>query len=159
MKYIEDLELDGEYIEGIVQLKNIDKPIKICSYSEVGRSYIEKCLNHFENLSDERWKELKYYIEKYAKDMEYDIKGNDVLKNIKFQNIQIKYSSVLSSNNDLIPTYSIECSCKWEIEHGMEIVIKGDKIMYVGTFDDVGLWHTEDYYKDIFGNYVYCDIE
>lgn len=159
MKYIEDLELDGEYIEGIVQLKNIDKPIKICSYSEVGRSYIEKCLNHFENLSDERWKELKYYIEKYAKDMEYDIKGNDVLKNIKFQNIQIKYSSVLSSNNDLIPTYSIECSCKWEIEHGMEIVIKGDKIMYVGTFDDVGLWHKEDYYKGILGNYVYCDIE
>jgi hypothetical protein len=159
MKYIEDLELDGEYIEGIVQLKNIDKPIKICSYSEVGRPYIEKCLNHFENLSDERWKEMKYYIEKYAKDMEYDIKGNDVLKNIKFQNIQIKYPNVLSSNNDLIPTYSIECSCKWEIEHGMEIVITGDKIMYVGTFDDVGLWHTEDYYKDIFGNYVYCDIE
>ena len=47
MKYIEDLELDGEYIEGIVQLKNIDKPIKICSYCEVGRPYIEKCLNHF----------------------------------------------------------------------------------------------------------------
>ena len=138
---------------------SFSKPIKICSYSEVGRPYIEKCLNHFENLSDERWKELKYYIEKYAKDMEYDIKGNDVLKNIKFQNIQIKYPRVFSSGMDLISTYSIECSCKWEIEHGLEIVIKDDKIVYVGAFIDVGLWRSEDYYKSLFGNYVYCDME
>ena len=40
-----------------------------------------------------------------------------------------------------------------------KIVIKDDKIVYVGAFIDVGLWRSEDYYKSLFGNYVYCDIE
>lgn len=37
--------------------------------------------------------------------------------------------------------YHIECGCDWEIEHGLEITIKDNKVLYVGDFGDHRAWY------------------
>ena len=34
--------------------------------------------------------------------------------------------------------FHIEGSCKWDIEHGLEVTISDDRILYVGEFEDYG---------------------
>ena len=34
--------------------------------------------------------------------------------------------------------FHVEGSCKWEIEHGLEVTISDDRILYVGGFEDYG---------------------
>ena len=43
--------------------------------------------------------------------------------------------------------YCIECECPWEPEHQCNIVIRGDKVLYVGPSEGEDPWgDDEDYY-------------
>ena len=36
--------------------------------------------------------------------------------------------------------YQLECRCDWEIEHGMEIDILDNKVMYLSSFNAYSPW-------------------
>ena len=36
--------------------------------------------------------------------------------------------------------YQLECCCDWEIEHGMEIDILDDKVVYLSSFNGYSPW-------------------
>ena len=49
-----------------------------------------------------------------------------------------------------IPAFDIECGCDWEEEHGMEIIIKGDELLYIGEYAGLGPWADKECYECIF---------
>lgn len=173
MNYVKDIERDGDYVEAMAKVDLFPKEFKIISYVTVPVHYIERCVAHLDNLSDELLDKLRGYLFKYAMDYqkyfdmnnESDVKKSkkiygggptNILSCIRLQNILISGAAKGSEvNESTIPTFSLECACDWEYEHGLEIVISGNEIKYVGQFDNVGLWKSDDYYKKVFGNYVY----
>ena len=42
--------------------------------------------------------------------------------------------------------YGIECECPWEPEHQCCILIRNDKVVYVGTSEGLDPWGEEDDY-------------
>lgn len=38
------------------------------------------------------------------------------------------------------PVIHMELNCDWEVEHGMEWIIRGDKVLYVGSFTGEDPW-------------------
>lgn len=43
----------------------------------------------------------------------------------------------------LIIEFHVECECDWEEEHGLEITIKDNKLVYVGSFDGMPPYYEE----------------
>ena len=33
--------------------------------------------------------------------------------------------------------FHVECGCAWEVEHGLEITISGERILYVGPYEGI----------------------
>ena len=50
------------------------------------------------------------------------------------------------------PVIWMELNCEWELEHGMEWVIRRDGVMYVGSFDGTYPWGEIE--KNVPGNYA-----
>jgi len=46
----------------------------------------------------------------------------------------------------------LELKCSWEVEHGMEWLIRNDKVQYVGAFEGLDEW--ENYSCKQPGNYT-----
>lgn len=168
MNYVKDIERDGEYVEGLAKVDLFSKEFKVISYVHVPIHYIEHCVEHLDNLSDELLYDLKDCVYKYAlsnkeyvdeeeKDRIYGGGLDNILSCVKLQNMLVVNKRGIDITESTVPTFSLECRCLWEREHGLEIVIHGDKIKYVGMFNDVGLWKSDDYYKKVSGNYVYVE--
>ena len=173
MNYVKDIERDGEYVEGLAKVDLFSKEFKVISYVHVPIHYIERCVEHLDNLSDELLDKLRGYLFKYAMDYqkyfdmtnESDVKKagkiygggpTNILSCVKLQNVLISGGATgVEVTDATVPTFSLECRCLWDFEHGLEIVISGNEIKYVGQFDNIGLWKSDDYYKKVFGNYVY----
>lgn len=47
-----------------------------------------------------------------------------------------------------IIAYSVDGSCDWEVEHGLQIVVRDDEILYVGNYEGVSIWDEKDNYID-----------
>jgi len=122
--------------------------------------YVNKCIENLNSLSDEIIDKLCEYTIRYCEDFrEYfedeeidipkGIKGREILKYVKPVCLGIE-----EPDSEDIIGYSIELNVAWEEEHGMEWVIKNNKVMYVSIYSGKGAWcDEEDYYDDGF-NYV-----
>ena len=117
---------------------------------EPDKDYINKCIDNLNSLSDELIDELCVYIIKYCNDFrEYfedegieipeDISGRAILEYIEPVVLGIE-----DPDDSDIAGYSLEFNVPWEEEHGMEVVIMDNKIMYVSTYNGMGAW-CEDY--------------
>lgn len=117
---------------------------------EPDTDYINKCIDNLNSLSDELIDELCVYIIKYCNDFrEYfedegieipeDISGRAILEYIEPVVLGIE-----DPDDSDIAGYSLEFNVPWEEEHGMEVVIMDNKIMYVSTYNGMGAW-CEDY--------------
>lgn len=42
------------------------------------------------------------------------------------------------------PVVHLECDCEWEVEHGLEWVVRAGRAVYVGPFEDVDPWDDSD---------------
>ena len=73
-----------------------------------------------------------------------DISFDDILKHVYPLNVSIE-----KPEKPLI-AYSIECGCEWEAEHGVEIIIKDNEILFVGEFAGLGPWADKECYETVF---------
>ena len=44
--------------------------------------------------------------------------------------------------HDDAPVVHLEANCAWEEEHGLEWVVRGDRVVYVGPYEGVDSWKT-----------------
>ena len=105
--------------------------------------YVDRCLLHAVALKPSVVKKLLTASVAYSNDFldevgekRIDFKGDyrNVLKHIKPRNLIIPELSTCSRRSKWynVPTFQMELSCEWEIEHGMEWVVRGDDVAFVG---------------------------
>ena len=167
MELIKDLKHD-ESLDcqiGTVHSDLFDKDIEIMIEDGVSMEYAELCVSHFNSLNknivvklcDRLYQYYQFMLNECGEDdinqslaefIKYEVPGNvtpqTILKYVSIQTI------VIDKPKKNVAAYSISGDCAWEIEHGVEIIIHSDKILYVGEFTGIGPWRDEKAYICVF---------
>ena len=142
MKLIKNTE-SGEFgIEGEVFFRNFDKYIAL-SIEDDNIVFAQKCAEYLNGLSDQIIKSLCEASIRYCNSF-LDAVGEPTKS---FENptdiLSLIYPSVLLvpyPENENQPVIHLELNCEWEVEHGMEWVIRDNKVLYVGAFNGENPW-------------------
>lgn len=137
--------------------------IDVMIYEEVSIEYAQKCIEHFQNLSPEIIQTICKGAKAYcldllditdgelAEDLTIPVTAEtpplDMLKCFRPQMLVIK-----EPEDENKTGYQLECRCDWEIEHGMEIDILDDKVVYLSSFNGYSPWL--EYEEDDELNYI-----
>lgn len=142
----------GEYgIEGKLYSEIFNTEIDVMIYDEASVEYAQKCAEHFNSLSSELIETICRGAKAYCLDF-MELAGGDwdeeltIPVNSETPAIEVlKYFKptvfIVEKPEDENKTgYQLECSCDWEIEHGMEIDILDDKVVYLSSFNGYSPW-------------------
>lgn len=138
-------------IEGKLYSKVFDTEIEVMIDEEVSIEYAQKCAEHFNNLSSEMIETICKGAKAYCLDF-MEIASGDwdeeltipvtsetpPLEMLKCFRPTLLIIEEPDDENKI--GYQLECNCDWEIEHGMEIDILDNKVMYLSSFNDYSPW-------------------
>lgn len=164
MGIIKNIEqADEMFQKGSLYVPMFGRDIEVWIENEAEMDYAERCAEHLTALSDEMIdticeKSVIYYqfmleewgdfeevsggiLNEIRNTIPEDAEGRDILKYITSPSLYI-----LSPESDDIG-YSIECGCVWEPEHGLEIIIRNNTVLYVGPAEGLGAWEDDDVYE------------
>ncbi|MDE6425882.1 MAG: hypothetical protein K2K89_07075 [Ruminococcus sp.] len=125
--------------------------IEVSIYDEVSIEYAQKCVEHFRNLSPEMLETICKGAKAYCLDL-MDITGGELAEDLTipvtaetqpFEMLKCfkPISLIIEEPEDENKTgYQLECCCDWEIEHGMEIDILDNKVVYLSSFNGYSPW-------------------
>lgn len=164
---IENLHEDEYCIEGTVRSGIFDREMSVSIYDGTPVEYAEKCVQAMNSLSEETLDIICRAAKKYclwmaaleaetggSLDDEYynmtvpiyeDTPAREILKNV-FLDL------VVDKPEDNSIGYCLGGSCGWEPEHGIEIVIKDNRVLYVGANECHTAW--SEFPKDDEDNFV-----
>lgn len=130
------------------------KVIDVFIDRDADMEYAEKCAENLINLSSEMIDKIcertsafhQYMLEEWNEDfvaeinekVPCDVTGREILKYIEEPAMYI-----FAPKGDGIG-YIIEGLCPWEPEHGIDIIIRDDRLLYVGTPEGYTPWSDED---------------
>lgn len=159
---IKDIKQGSYGIEGKLYSKIFDTEIDVMIYDDADIEYAQKCAEHFNNMTDKMLDTICRGAKAYCLDfMElaggdwYDeltipvtaeTPATDMMKCFKPTVFIVKKPADKNKTG-----YQLECSCDWEIEHGMEIDILDDKVVYLSSFNGYSPWRK---YDDNNWNYI-----
>jgi len=154
---VKDIKEENEYFMiGRTYCPMFKKDISVTFEKEVEVTYVEQCAHHLAQLSDtlidkicervsayhqfmlEEWNES--FVEEINEKVPRDVKGRDILKYIDSPKV------VIWEPKDGIG-YTIAGYCEWEPEHGIDIILRDDKLLYVGPSECLGSWASDDEYE------------
>ena len=153
--------------EGSVLFKLTGTEIDLLiSDEEVTDLYIEKCIESLNNLSDALIAEICTAAKKYCLTMKKlceDSEGDfedvfsipvtvDTPDKEMLQYFQITDIVIEEPENENIVGFQLSGNCDWDTEHGIEIIILDDNLLYLGAFEDNSPWY--DYDKNDKWNFV-----
>ena len=132
----------GEF-EGTVWNELFQTDLTICFPGEADQAYAQQCAEYFSNLPQEMVDRLCAYCLRYCDALrnffdedEFEIptgiNGRDILSYITPSLLMAE----THPNTDGI-AFHVECGCAWEVEHGLEITISGERILYVGPYEGI----------------------
>ena len=142
----------GRYgIEGKMYSEIFSTEIEVRIDEKCSIEYAQKCAEHFNNLSSEIVETICKGAKAYCLDL-MDITGGELaedltipvnsetppLEMLKCFRPQMLVIEEPEDENKI--DYQLECSCDWEIEHGMEIDILDDKVVYLSSFNGYSPW-------------------
>ena len=152
MNNIKKLKYDkklGLYV-GKAYILPFDTELEVIVDEDVEIVYVEKCIEYINNLPQSLLNKIserayKYYdfIRNECGDVD-DILPEKIMEHVYPLNIFVEKPEAD------IPAFDIECGCDWEEEHGMEIIIKGDELLYIGEYAGLGPWADKECYKTVF---------
>ena len=161
---IKDIEEINETpLEGTMysEIFNCGIDVVIGEYSENPKKllpYAEKCAEEFNTLSqkliDEICEAAKrfyiHFIDKIDEEWENEVKDrmsveiNDDTDAKEILNCFTLYTLSIEEPNDERIGYRISGSCEWDSEHGIEIAILDEKLVYLGPFLCTDPWNVYD---------------
>lgn len=164
MGLIKNIVTEDEcFLKGNVFVPLFDCEAEVWIENSVDMAYAEKCAEHLVNLDDKMIdafcdmaiKYCKFMIEEWGdfSDIYGDI-SNDINKCIPEDIVRrdiLKYISrphlyVFPPEKDETG-YNVECDCVWEPEHGLDLIIRGDRVLYVGQSEGLGAWADDEEYE------------
>ncbi|MDE5854076.1 MAG: hypothetical protein K2H19_03335, partial [Ruminococcus sp.] len=142
-------------IEGKLYSKIFNTEIDVIIDDEVSIEYAQKCAEHFNSFNSEIvetiCKGAKAYcldfMEMTEGDFEEDMTIMVTPETPAIEIMKCFKPTVLiveKPDDENITGYKLECSCDWEIEHGMEIDILDEKVVYLSSFNGYSPWDYED---------------
>lgn len=149
----------GFYIEGKVYCKLWDKDIDVDLYDDVPLDYVEKCAEAMNAMPDELIDAICRAAKRYCLDFLDDVGGaelNDIeltapidenthpREMLKCFEVGSLIVDVPKDNSRI--GYQLSGNCDWEEEHGIEIVILDDRLVYLGEYTGESPWddHSEE---------------
>ena len=142
MEIIRNIE-SGEFgIEGEVFFRRFDKFIAL-SIEDDNIDFAEKCANYLNELSDDVVDSVCEASIRYCNSFLEAIGELPKACDKPSEVLGLIYPSVLLvpyPENESEPVIHMELNCEWEPEHGMEWVIRGNKVLYVGAFNGEDPW-------------------
>ena len=120
-------------------------------------NYGIRCVKELHNLGEGTVIELTKYLVKYCDEFQDEIFDEDDEERVRLKDDKDVFNYVRFTFME-IPNEEVEDEvinligeCDWEIEHGVQVVIKGGKVLYVGAVEMVD--HDDDL-KNHVCNYV-----
>ena len=150
---VEQLGNVDTYIEGKAYCKLCDTKIDVDLYNNVPIEYAEKCVEAMNSMPDELVDAICRAAKKYCLEFLEDIGGaelNEIEMTIPVdENTSPREMLKCFEIGSLIVDvpedperigYQLSGNCDWEEEHGIEIVILDDRLVYLGEFSGVSPW-------------------
>lgn len=148
---VKHLVKDTWYREGTVYCKLWDKDIKVSVYDDDTLEYADKCIEAMNNMPQELVDAICKAAKKYCnsfRDEIGDMLEEDMTVPIDESSSNSEIMQCFEPNVLIIDTpeeplvvgYQLECSCDWEVEHGMEIDILDDILVNLSSFDGGSPW-------------------
>lgn len=148
---------------GFAHLSVFNSDVEVIIEEDVSLEYAEKCIKHVNSLKPET---IAFLIERLNKYYNFMLDAWSEIDDSIVENIKTKMSN-MNRVSDILqhvkPTtfvvttpkgsetaYSLECECVWESEHGVDIIIKGNQLLYVGPVQCLGPWCDDKEYKCLF---------
>ncbi len=138
-------------IEGKLYSEIFKTEIDVTFDEEVSIEYAQKCAEHFNSLNSEMVETICRGAKAYCLDF-MEIAGGDWDEELTIpvtpetpapEMLKCFRPTLLiieEPDDESKTGYKLECSCDWEIEHGMEIDILDNKVMYLSSFNDYSPW-------------------
>lgn len=151
---IRDRHLTKYGIEGKVYFSLFNRYIDFHSEEDISEAYELKCAQYLNSLSEEIVTHLCLASIAYCNDFLDHI--GEPLKEFKQPRevlALIEPLTLLIPNPEGSeePVIHLELNCEWEEEHGMEWVVRGNRVLYVDAFNGVDPW--DDFAEEEY-NYV-----
>ncbi len=147
------------YIEGKAYCKLSDTVIDVDLYDDVTIEYAEKCVEAMNSMTDELIDAICRAAKRYCIDFLDEIGGaelNEIEMTIPVDEntpprellkcFEVGSLIVDTPEDPSRIGYQLSGNCDWEEEHGIEIVILDNKLVYLGEYTDVSPWtdHSEE---------------
>lgn len=138
-------------IKGKLYSEIFSTEIDVMIDEDVNIEYAQKCAKHFNSLSSELVETICRGAKAYCLDF-MELAGGDWDEELTIPvTAETPATDMLKCFNPTVfivkkPEdenkigYQLECSCDWEIEHGMEIDILDDKVVYLSSFNGYSPW-------------------
>ncbi|BFM18395.1 hypothetical protein R50073_45780 [Maricurvus nonylphenolicus] len=143
MELIRNLQ-EGEFgLEGEAYFQHFSTYIKVYADEEANEAYIKICAEYMNsldaNIIEALCKASIRYCNDFLKMTGQPERGfaqlGDVLKLIQPNSLIVP-----DPENGNEPVVHLELECEWEVEHGMEWLVRSGEVLYVGGFNDVNEW-------------------
>jgi hypothetical protein len=142
-------------LEGEVFLKLFDRYVGFVTEDDASTEYVVRCAEYFNSMSDELVNDLCLACIRYCNSF-LEMVGE---KPRTFESPRAVLEAVspslliVPSVEDLDePVIHMELNCDWEVEHGMEWVVRRNHVLYVGSFNGEDPW--ADYLEKESWNYA-----
>ncbi len=139
MRVLIDRSASVEYAEKCVQAMNSLPEETIDTICEAAKKYCLWIVEEIGSSWDDEWYNMKVPIYE-------DTPAREILKNVFLDEL------IVEKPEDSSIGYCLGEGCGWEPEHGIEIVIKDNKVLYVGAFGGYSPW--SDFPEDAEYNFV-----
>lgn len=130
-------------IEGDFYFELFDSKVGVLLYNNATVEYAESCIDYLNALNEAVLASLFESCIRYCNDFLHVAgrevrvfeKPSDILMSIEPNSLIIDQPKNVDE-----PIIHLELECDWDIEHGIEVVIRKDKVLYVGCFKARDPW-------------------
>ncbi|MCB8887753.1 DUF6985 domain-containing protein [Vreelandella malpeensis] len=141
MEYVRGLQQGEDGVEGEVYSTLFDRFFPLLS-EDAAPDFIKRCAAYFNALDESIIEHLCqatiHYIEVFLSET-----GEPIIEFATPREVlKLVTPSVLivPTPEGAAPVAHLELECQWEPEHGMEWIVRGDRVLYVGPFNGEDPW-------------------
>ncbi|QDQ25164.1 hypothetical protein FNU76_01650 [Chitinimonas arctica] len=141
---IQNVSSEGDWpLQGEAFLVLFDRYIPFAVEDAAHVDYVEKCVEYFNSLNHLIIDTLYQSCIRYCNDF-LEMTGETPKQFSSPREVLnlISPSMLIIPNEEILgePVVHMELNCAWEPEHGMEWVIRGTSVLYVGGFNGSDPW-------------------
>lgn len=130
--------------EGEAHFPLFHKDISIFIPSDVSLEYAETCASYLNSLDEKVIDRLCEASIRYCNDC-LDCLGERLRQFERVKDILSEIEPILLDiskppDGEREPAIHLELNCSWEEEHGMEWIVRSDRVLYVGSFHGINPW-------------------